>query len=794
MLPLISEWFFNRLDDIIIGILVAAFLGIPTLYICWRQYSHQKRKDALLPSWVKMPSGSDSECRDWLQYKYQAITFRGREEELGKLHQFITGKERFAWWLAVGSGGAGKSRLALELRKRQKINGWLAEFVSLDKTPAAVWDSWQPNEPSLLIFDYVAESFALMEGATDDERKNRNDVAHIVYRLAQRAHGENEQYPLRHPVRVLLLEREYQTRLDSGEKPVAWYARLVDAGSNKVAPSIKECCHDGIPLQVHKLEDDEIRKVAREAMRKEAEGKKELPDNFIEQLYNIDSKGRVLFALMLASYCAKKSDSVTTRDELFAFILESEWRKVLEPAGFHDKNLHFLVMACLCGGRAVSHEENQASQSANKKQPLNGKILQNFGLARRAEGNSLRIKTLEPDILGEYLVLQSGQETPVVPMDKRLDDLVALAWQENPSSTGVFFERARQDFIDDTVLKRIVGVVPETQEGQTRWANCAYLYISDYGQKGDINTAQALYRSLSNLDSTDEVIAPQVWGTIALALRINATPKQQRELLEPLGTKFSEFIENGENSNFLWAWSVLLYSLANFEAHPAQKEKLLSQSIEKHKKSINLDKYHSIKWTGWGCCLSSLANFETVPSKKKKLLLQAAGKHAMAHKLDGGNSVSQGGWSWSLAVLAELATSLEKETRLLAKAEKKRRTATACDAADASAWSGLGRVQLQQALLARRQDQIEKAERLFAEARANIEKAHELKPGTGRYTLACLELTLGNEEVCRARLEEALKYDALSSIERMFTDPLLAPVRERDWFTAIIEEMRKKLE
>ena len=77
----------------------------------------------------------------------------GRTNELKRLHAFLASTRVFSWWAIIGSAGAGKSRLALELGLASEP-GWFYGFLS--ESDQFDWNSWVPQKPTLLVADYGA--------------------------------------------------------------------------------------------------------------------------------------------------------------------------------------------------------------------------------------------------------------------------------------------------------------------------------------------------------------------------------------------------------------------------------------------------------------------------------------------------------------------------------------------------------------------------------------------------------------------------------------------------------------
>ncbi len=78
----------------------------------------------------------------------------GRENELAAFRAWLQSDEKFSWQILAGSGGVGKSRLALEL-VRMATPLFEAGFYRATQA-ASAWHDWQPKQPTLIVVDYPA--------------------------------------------------------------------------------------------------------------------------------------------------------------------------------------------------------------------------------------------------------------------------------------------------------------------------------------------------------------------------------------------------------------------------------------------------------------------------------------------------------------------------------------------------------------------------------------------------------------------------------------------------------------
>ena len=157
------------------------------------------------------------------------VPFIGRDTELVALEAFLTADLRrpFAWWLVIGSGGAGKTRLARQFCLRAHLWGWRAGFLPKDyEADLAILDNWHPQYPTLIVADYAITQ--------------AKDIRKLATRLARRGDLPS--------VRLLLLERE-----------VGSLFREVFLGPDQSDRGIIERAkYDALPLQVADLPGDDL--------------------------------------------------------------------------------------------------------------------------------------------------------------------------------------------------------------------------------------------------------------------------------------------------------------------------------------------------------------------------------------------------------------------------------------------------------------------------------------------------------------------------------------------------------
>ena len=106
--------------------------------------------------------------------------------ELDELMRWCTSREHTAVRLVTGDGGAGKTRLALELAKKLAAGGWELLSVGRGYERDVVADVQEFDQPHLLVVDY-AETRSDLAGLLDDVARDRDGPDLRVLLLARSA-------------------------------------------------------------------------------------------------------------------------------------------------------------------------------------------------------------------------------------------------------------------------------------------------------------------------------------------------------------------------------------------------------------------------------------------------------------------------------------------------------------------------------------------------------------------------------------------------------------------------------
>lgn len=363
----------------------------------------------------------------WLTYARQQCPLVGRDRELAALQGFYNSDKPFEWWAITGSGGLGKSRLALD-SIQQQAHLWYAGFLSEEKlTVDDALSNWLPNQPTIIVIDYAAKNFVKVAAWLKNLHKKQNSFDFAV--------------------RVLLLERVYEEQ--------HWWQELTSGSSDSL--SLKHSFHNHQLLTPIKLEPLAKNK-QKEALKGfliglRAEDK--LPDTdspLWEIIDDLTTHGSPLFIGMIA---------VVLVDPESADLRNWEHKDVLEHIFKHEENAwersltkhteqqktqikDLFALSSILGGMSFDNEELLTQQLLSAKLINSEEDLPVYWTALQTLSGDMQGQ-LQPDLLAEYFILkhwpmEKGQPSALI--KKRIE----LVFRLNSNRCLDFIRRCALDY------------------------------------------------------------------------------------------------------------------------------------------------------------------------------------------------------------------------------------------------------------------------------------------------------------------------------------------------------------
>jgi hypothetical protein len=436
--------------------------------------------------------------------------FTGREDILEQLHDKLLKLHdevpKFRWAAICGNAGTGKSRLAFHIIKTYSATWRLSGFVRKEfiKTVELTLDSLSGiTGPTLFVIDYAGS------------------IPEACCRFIERCALLAEDAPF--PVRMIVLLRRANDRFFE-------FIREKEDGAIAINTQVRFTPPEGYDtrsgaLFLTALKEEETLKLMRNRIKRTAKssGSKSEPismhdesdENLLSLLRKYDSEMRPLFTLMVADSLQKgllKDRSVKTNQEearlaLFWDYLEHQfdkrWKKALGKSGASlndkdrdriDRHITFLILSTMCRGlmddgwqqlvyepklSAVAKailphsqfifEDNYGEASTL----LDENLLTEFSGTRRADLDRDFYPILEPDLIGEALVLlifeQRGKYLSLQTgtAQRRCKYLRDFAWEADPEGSAFFSVLIAQDYPEHAAKLRWLLPDEQRMDGTT---------------------------------------------------------------------------------------------------------------------------------------------------------------------------------------------------------------------------------------------------------------------------------------------------------------------------------------
>ena len=413
---------------------------------------------------LRRPSISDHPSH----FSRRMSKFEGRGAALDTLHRFVSQERGFRWLQLAGAAGQGKSRMAYDLMDYVGET-WECGFLNApnlrafqgsgSSLSATNWHLWNPQYPHLIIIDYIIG--------------REIEIGHALGQLAERSHDFGV------AVRVLLIERQrwdrgsLQLNESEGRKAIEttdgradWFKRMQIMADDSLA-SEELRFEDGV-IELVGLSCDDIIAMIKQRADEESLSLNFSDDYILKMLNQIDATGTPLFALLL--YEALKDGQIESgwsRSDLLEHAYgehcRKRWRKDWgERPKLEEPHIGLILALLATTIRYIDKNEVEASTG----EVISPKDVQH-ALAFTdgpIDGGELSVGTiipaLEPDILGEWFVLNAFIKNPASV------DIADLAWQTSPSAMLEFIFRIMQDFPNHSATLGLIDFEPTEENAK----------------------------------------------------------------------------------------------------------------------------------------------------------------------------------------------------------------------------------------------------------------------------------------------------------------------------------------
>ncbi|MCP3137282.1 tetratricopeptide repeat protein [Pyxidicoccus xibeiensis] len=332
-----------------------------------------------------------------LNARHEVVPFHGRERLLTELEQWCDEGPAVSVQMLHAEGGAGKTRLAIEWTARRRQMRWAAGFLAKGASENESQDwldrLWSLGQPLLVVVDYA---------------ESQPKLHKMLLRLYQ--YSQQPDAPRSRRIRLLLLARNDGDWWKSLRKEDSALAVWLDSMPARKLPSLSDSLTDRM-------------QVFHEAAKRFAEKlKKPHMQRPVEEVLGDEHFQRVLYVHMAA--LAAVEGLAFEPNTLMDVILDHEERFWEVNAGQARSQLAVqralarqIVAAATLRGGFPSKEEAKSvvgsllGHTASKEDDAILQLL-NWVYELNARGPALFLPPLEPDLLGEGMVLRVASANP----------------------------------------------------------------------------------------------------------------------------------------------------------------------------------------------------------------------------------------------------------------------------------------------------------------------------------------------------------------------------------------------
>lgn len=420
-----------------------------------------------------VPVGGDNR----FLYRSRSVPIIGRTDAMDALEAFLNLDGMFRWHVVYGSGGVGKSRLALEfLISRGGAYSSNMGFLPKEELERFDWRRWQPLVPTLLVVDYAA--------------REAGPLADMMRALAVRD-------DLHCPVRLLLLERHLNA---------PWFERVSGEGTN--AGARIEACWSAVADEL--VTPDDIWPIIQHMAGDQSESIER--DKTLREFEAVDPQMRPLFAAFYGDAIRRKQNPRRwNRRELVRNVLKHEegfWNE----AGVTHQHRNLLACSTTTAGVPLKWLDPRfefvgthrhfwpEGPQRNTTEPLE----QVFGYDITVD-----IPPIEPDILGEVYLIEWWNSANAEERGSFLTFVGYLrAW------AGDTVDRMVSDFPEDAPLDFILAIISaDWDDLELSREECIYNVVTGFAP----HRKQAALRAFSFFNTVSNSVLSSSYGSECIA-------------------------------------------------------------------------------------------------------------------------------------------------------------------------------------------------------------------------------------------------------------------------------------
>ena len=512
-------------------------------------------------------------------YRNELLRFHGREAEQKILREFIESDEEISWIAITGPGGTGKSKLLYYFVKEMGINPkWKSLWIHAENCEQFIkFTEWRYPYNLLVVIDYAGTVASDMGKWLEclERSTYHPDKMRFVF-IEREGIGEGGNFPL-----------WYQNLKGNGEK-----ARCIERLGWKK--------NHGMPFfQLSALEHDQLEKIIEDyAKTREKVLSSKQQKWILEKAKKIDRKQgepRVLIVLFTADAVLenreyKKWDIQHLIDEIIKKYRE-HWEKVTcqNDEKIFNALLEMLMFATAVGAWTPENTVPElfadsssivcSMDSADLEQ-----LISEVNEEKRFEG---KLKPLEPDLIGEYFVLDYWTKKKYV--KGYLKNVFCSLW-EYPLYFAQFLYRCMQNYIKQDAFKYLFQngmekLMPQENnvQGAVFFSMLLSVSITMQLEEEAIESIRRLKELSEKYEGNEEIVLAYANGLVNLSNKQDdeEDAKESVRRLEELSEKYEG------NEKIALSYAIGLFNLSHDQDEEGAKESVrrLEELSEKYKRN-----------------------------------------------------------------------------------------------------------------------------------------------------------------------------------------------------------------
>ncbi|MDA5556047.1 tetratricopeptide repeat protein [Shimia sp. MMG029] len=426
-----------------------------------KEYKNEFRKQVFSDQTKRLNLTLDALSHSTFHYTQKAIQTLGREDEKRALERFLESQEVFSWMQIAGAAGQGKSRLAHDLAVHAKSGGWDAGFLGRRARREFMdyWKSWVARSPTLLIVDYVI----------GEELELQPMIDKLVFGLEGNV-----------PVRLVFIERQrhnqtfattidWQAIKDHSEletSSVAQWFSLMCGNDRETMFAVSQSAFHVSIIELCSLNEKSLCEIVRRTAKSPCVHS---DAQILKMIDRVDANRSPLFAYFVGTVIRETPQRVDwTREQILREIIDRErverWAKLFgaskPPAGYDDcAEMRLATAATVLKGinrTDVSALEIDLDFTASAVRKASVLVGAPIGSDEKQGPDFL--PALEPDILGEHLVLNALTE------NADASKLFAELCNHDPVSVVAFIARTVQNFPEHPIVSCILDILFQSSQ------------------------------------------------------------------------------------------------------------------------------------------------------------------------------------------------------------------------------------------------------------------------------------------------------------------------------------------